>query len=106
MKTIEEFTRATYKNDNFIIRPRIVCNDGFTMSAQASSGHYCSPRKPQHEYFSMEIGYPSIEEPLIAEYAEDKDSLTETVYGYVPCNIINEVIEKHGGINEAKTFKK
>ena len=55
----------------------------------------------------MVIGFPSAPEPLIAEYAEDWEiegdddpRLCETVYGYVPVEVIDAVIEKHGGINE------
>ena len=31
---------------------------------------------------------------------EDEENLCGTVYGYVPCSIIDKVIEKHGGIDE------
>ena len=54
----------------------------------------------------MEIGFPSVPESLIAEYAEDWEvegdddpRLCQTVYGYVPVHIVNLVIEKHGGID-------
>jgi hypothetical protein len=88
-----------------VFRPRIICNDGFSMSVQASSGHYCRPRKTQEQYESMEIGFPSEDEPLIFYYAEIKNDWTDTVYPVVPNNVIQEVIEKHGGINIDETFK-
>ena len=44
----------------------------------------------------------SEEESLLTTYAEDEENLCGTVYGYVPCSIIDQVIEKHGGIDESK----
>lgn len=105
----------------------IVCQDGFTMSIQASAHHYCEPRqnffqveKESKQYYygdagylnlpnkfetvidyniytHFEIGYPNQEETLLISYAEDPTKLTDTVYGYVPKQLIEEVIEKHGG---------
>lgn len=104
--TLEEFVKATYKPTAYdsCFRKKIVCKDGFNMSVQGSSGHYCSPRKTQNWYTAMEIGYPSAKEDLIMEFAETPEAPTDTVYGYVPCNIIEEVINKHGGIDIESTF--
>ena len=102
---LEKFILKTFKEEyGYCFRPRIVCNDGFNMSVQGSSGHYCNPRKTQNWYNSLEIGFPSNQEVLINSYAEIKDNWTGTVYGYVPCNIIQDVIDKHGGINQDATF--
>ena len=80
-------------------RPRLYCNDGYSISVQASAFHYCSPRlNGLQEYKSVELGYPSAEDELINEYAEDCMNYTETVYGYVPIEIVEKLIEKHGGI--------
>ena len=88
-------------------RPRIVCKDGFSMSVQCSEANYCSPRYDNNDYYtSAEIGFPSEKEDLIMEYAEQSDMPTKTVYGWVPSETIDEVIEKHGGINITETFKK
>lgn len=85
-------------------RPRMVCNDGFTMSVQASSTHYCSPRVQDAEiYENFEIGYPSDPEMLIYDYAENEDDLTQTVYAQVPKSVVIDVILKHGGLNIEKT---
>lgn len=35
-------------------------------------------------------------------YAEDPEALTETVYGYVPVTLVEQIIEKHGGWFESK----
>ena len=89
------------------MKPSIVCNDGFTMSVQGSSTHYCSPRSVEKDYYAMEIGFPSYDEPLIHKFMDGDVGVTDptdTVYGYVPADIIDEVIVKHGGINEELTF--
>ena len=80
-------------------RPRLYCNDGFSISVQASAFHYCRPRlNGVQDYESVELGYPSEVDELIKEYAEDDLDYTETVYGYVPIEIVEELINKHGGI--------
>lgn len=38
-----------------------------------------------------------MEDELINEYAEGLD-YTDTAYGYVPIEIVEKLIEKHGGI--------
>ena len=111
--TLKEFFKKTYPHEkegiarNYHVRPSIICNDGFKFSVQASEGHYSAPRRLLEEdetYYEAEIGYPSEVEPLIIEFAEEPE-YTNTVYPYVPTNIIEEVLEKHGGIDEEKTFK-
>jgi len=82
------------------LTPKMRLADGFTMSVQASDGHYCNPRNDIGPYRSVEIGYPSEAEQLIIEYAESPEYPTDTVYGYVPVEIADAVIEKHGGIKE------
>lgn len=107
------------------VRPRIVCNDGFSISVQASEHMYCEPRYTQWQnedgwqvingswwtssktprnfetdrftpYESVELGFPSEADELIYEYAEQND-YTNTVYPYVPVDIVEKLIEKHGG---------
>ena len=81
-------------------RQRIECKDGFGISVQASENHYCNPRMNGMDvkYSTVELGFPTYEESLITDYAQDTGDLTDTVYTYVPANIIADVIEKHGGI--------
>lgn len=80
-------------------RPRLCCNDGFSISVQASEFHYCDPQlNGVQDYESVELGFPSVEDELINEYAEDCMNYTETVYGYVPMEIVEKLIKKHGGI--------
>ena len=117
------------------IRPKIVCQDGYSVSVQASEYHYCEPRYTQWQnedgwhvingnywlssdtprnfetdrftpYESVELGFPSEADDLINEYAEigfnDTPNYTNTVYGYVPVDIVEKLIEKHGGFKETR----
>ena len=77
---------------------KVVCEDGFTMSVQASSNAYCAPRVDNATYYEVEVGYPSEMEPLLIDYAENPEKPTNTVYGYVPVNTVYLVITKHGGM--------
>ena len=79
--------------------PFIECADGFTMSAQASEYHYCSPRlTAAHPYAEVEVGYPSERCESLMPYAEDADAPTQTVYGWVPVTIVEQLIDLHGGV--------
>lgn len=80
------------------ITPRLLCKDGFSMSVQASAFHYCSPRESfLPEYSSFEVGYPSEPDRMLTPFA-DGEELTETVYPYVPVEVVNAVLARHGGI--------
>ena len=81
----------------------VICADGFRMSVQALDGAYCEPRlDAQKKYTLVEIGFPSKEESLIMPWAESPDDPTGTVYGYVPVDIVSNVIVKHGGMVEGE----
>ena len=77
----------------------VVCASGFRMSVQANSTAYSEPRSNNAATYSLvEVGFPSAEEPLLMEYCEDKRDPTGTVYGYVPVQVVTNVIAKHGGM--------
>ena len=105
---INEFIIKYRKVDKFGIgftrtyTPHVICKDGFKMSVQAGQSLYSEPRDVANSYVEAEVGFPSTEESLLTSYAEDSEALCDTVYGYVPCSIIDQVIEKHGGIDESK----
>ena len=83
----------------FKMNKKVICKDGFSMSVQANSTSYCSPRVSNaNKYKQVEIGFPNESEDLLLEYAEDPGSPTETVYPYVPAPIVSLVIAKHGGM--------
>ena len=81
--------------------PRIECKDGFTISVQANDGAYCTPREdyPSEPYTHVECGYPS-QSPTtkaLREYAEGAND-TETVYPYVPIEVVQAELDAHDGI--------
>lgn len=88
---IEKFLEKTKKSA--LGRRRLVCKDGFNMSVQDEDFNYC-------DEYTVEIGTPSEVEPLILCYAEDAKNPTETVYGFVPLDEVEAVIQKHGGLEE------
>ena len=84
--------------------PRIVCRDGFSVSVQAHSGSYCIPRQAQGPHTHYECGFPSSvpNTDKFKEYAENDMDHTETVYGFVPRDVIEQELESHGGIESGK----
>ena len=84
---------------------RVVCADGFSVSVQASGFNYCAPRTDEGPWESVECGFPSEKDPILEKWAEDpsaeicEDSgYVQTVYGWVPSQVILRVIESHGGL--------
>jgi hypothetical protein len=85
------------------LNKKVVCADGFSMSVQAHSGGYCTPRTTgATRYTAVEVGFPSDPEELLMEYCEDRENPTETVYGWVPSQTVALVIAKHGGMVEGE----
>jgi hypothetical protein len=77
----------------------VTCADGFSVSIQASSTHYCTPRSNAvSAYQSVELGFPNRPCVFIRDYAEDPENPTGTVYGYVPAHVVRKMIAAHGGI--------
>jgi hypothetical protein len=85
----------------FPLAKRIVCADGFSLSVQATHGAYCSPRQNLGPWSAVEVGFPSAAPELIMEYAEQPEIPTETVYGYVPIELVERLIAMHGGPDES-----
>jgi hypothetical protein len=77
----------------------IKCADGLEFSAQASEAHYCSPRKNIGPYVSVEIGFPNQPVPEFMQWAEEPDNPTKTVYGWVPVDVVEHVVNMHGGLH-------
>jgi len=76
----------------------VVCADGLEMSVQASHGAYCSPRDDVGPYESVEVGFPSYPVMELFEYAEDPSDLENTVYGWVPMELVRKIIYVRGGM--------
>ena len=99
---VNEFFNTAGTNRN----RQVVCADGFKMSVQAHDGAYCSPRmNGADRYEEVEVGFPSEREELIMQYAEEPDVPTQTVYGYVPVQVVTNVLAKHGGIVDGEIPK-
>lgn len=101
--TAKEFLKMTFDSRNpFQVRLPVICKDGFTISIQGGTEyHYCFPRRHCCEFEEVELGYPSQYDDIIEGYAED-GNYTRTVYGYVPIELVEKLIEKHGGIVDVK----
>ena len=106
---LEDYFKQTYKimmseKDPSIptmgIRPRLIFNDGHSMSVQGSKYSYSEPRSETDWYESLEIGFPTCDDDLIVEYGD-----ADGIYGYVPVDIIQAVIDKHNGIDVFETLK-
>ena len=89
------------------LNKKIVCKDGTVLSVQASSWHYCSPRRNEGPYRQVEVaiisGVPSPElikylENDLEYYEENEESLM--VCAYVLVRIVSRFIEECGGVHE------
>lgn len=98
--TINEFLQKYRKqhNDMQIIRPRVRCADGYTVSVQAGKMWYSEPRLDTKWYGKVELICPEYKDDELRDYAENKRDLCGTLYGFVPVKLVDEVLEKHGGI--------
>ena len=85
--------------------PRIVCQTGFNISVQGHRGSY-STRNANGELTHVECGFPSTtpKTKALREYAEcfGDHNYTETVYGWVPVEVVLAEFEAHGGIISGK----
>ena len=85
----------------------VECVDGFTVSVIAGPGAYCNPRPGRKvsktfsgPYTSVEVSFPSERpEPWVTwvTYCENPTVPLKTVYGYVPVDVVRELIKLHGG---------
>lgn len=85
--------------------PRVHCADGFNVSIQASSTHYCSPREDRGPWYMVELGYPSAPMPTLVQWAKvlggddaTAETMTDGVWGYVPVAAVVAVLAAHGGL--------
>ena len=78
----------------------IMLADGESISVQASEVSYCTPREDVAAWQAVECGFPSFHpSPKLMEYCENPERPTETIYAYVPVDIVLAEIEAHGGID-------
>lgn len=121
---------------DFSPRPRVVCNDGFSISIQANECAYCLPRISQvkidddkntfyfkgtndenGEPYTLIHGYMHGFRPYThveIGYLNPEEHLNfewagdepKDVYGYVPVSDVDYILRVHGGINIKETFKR
>lgn len=95
------------------VKSWIHCKDGFRMSVIAGTGTYCTPRPvPNYgpgdavetgPYTHAEVGFPNkIPEPWEEwePYCESPAIPHDTVYAYVPFEMIEALVALHGGEEE------
>ncbi len=72
---LAEFVKKTFKEQESTYdrnpRPRIVCNNGLSLSVQGNEVAYCEPRINVDSYSSMEIGFPSRRIEKLKRFAEE-----------------------------------
>ena len=79
--------------------PAMEFADGVTLSVQGHYGAYSQPRDDFAErYWQVECGYPS--EPIeeLKPYQDGDGDPCQSVYGYVPVEVVAAIIAKHGGL--------
>ena len=90
-----------------IMRDMVVCADGTTLSVQASTIHYCSPRNDQGPWDSVEVGF--VTNPKGGQYTPKgwKQYGGPDVFGRVPIATVNKFIRARGGetSNVMETFR-
>lgn len=82
--------------------PRIICKDGYSLSAQASRTHYSIPRDDVGPYTHVEIGYPEdgLGNPQRPEAFAEYQSGGDPVYAFVPLQVLIDFVDLHGGVRD------
>jgi hypothetical protein len=82
---------------------QVYCNDGFNFSVICGARwHYADPEEK-----TVEIGFISEPQKELEPWIEGAyDDPTECVYPYVPVEVMEEVIDLHGGVNWIETITK
>ena len=103
-----------YMSTHFLL-PRIHCKDGFNISIQVNKGNYCESENGVRTFGTdwklVEWGFPSEQidgEKYNAEeiFYEEKIDTTQSVGGYVEIELMDALLQKHGGIDLQATLTK
>lgn len=109
-----------YDNCQFYC-PRVIAKDGFEVSLQINNCNYCESENGYRElgftWKEVEFGYSNMDEPLMHPYCEmwddvydeESDSYVQATtpmrsVGIIPLSVMEEVFEKHGGIDWEATL--
>lgn len=91
---------------NYFHLPRIYCKDGFSISVQVNEGSYSGSengyRKFGNEWKLVEWGFPSEAIDSVKYNSESEDTIGSV--GSVEIELIDELLESHGGIDILATL--
>lgn len=110
-RDIRRFSNGRGQESEIVcIRPVLILGTGVRISVQASESHYCWPRNNYGPYTEVEVAV--IHQPENAPKVQDRlDKWAEAyddelgppaliVCGYVPIEVIDDLILEHGGFIE------
>ena len=104
-----KFLREHYIPNNhgkYVTRPRAKCADGYSVSIQAGSGSglRCWPHEDTDEFTHVAVDFPSCVDEELLPYRFDMEDEDEIFYLFVPVEVLDKVLEKHGGIVGTQTM--
>ena len=108
-KSMEEAYQSTY-----FLLPRIHCKDGFSISIQVNNGNYCASENGLYTFGTdwklVEWGFPSEhidakKYNAVIDVDEEDIDTTQTVGGYVEIELMDTLLQEHGGIDLQATLK-
>uniref|UniRef100_A0A6C0LJM3 Uncharacterized protein n=1 Tax=viral metagenome TaxID=1070528 RepID=A0A6C0LJM3_9ZZZZ len=80
----------------------ITCNNGFHISVQASSNHFCTPQEDEGPYIAVEVCTFDVKIPNwpnpVCKYSEITGNPINATYYNVPSKALLELLEACGGI--------
>lgn len=108
--TLSDYLKLSQGEDN-IPRPLVRCNDGFSLYISAGQNARSEPDVELSDttrYEEVEVSYPSEADPVLKKFADEylylTGDLTDSVFPYMPVELVEEMLESHGGIDAEKTF--
>jgi len=82
------------------ILPSIETNNGLEIAIQAGELFCCSPRDNYGPWELVEINYINRRIEKLTAYADDAENIEDTIYRWVPVDLIDEIVEENGGIKK------
>ena len=97
-KLLDKYGRCIEAFGTVTLYPPVICKDGYFMSIQASKFHHCEPKETlkTFDYDTVEVRCLEDDATELTEY-EGND---KKFYYNVPVEVIENIIKKHGGIDE------
>ena len=93
----KDFREELVKHKGSFLNKRYSITDELDISIQANEFAYCRPRENLQsytDYYEFELGFPNFDPPTyIMKYVEDPEYPQDTVYGYVPFELIQKMID-------------